>query len=313
MADTEMQHTTVQKIQLEDDQAGQRIDNFLLTYLKGVPKTRIYKMLRKGEVRVNGGRVKPPHRLEGGDIVRIPPVHQKKREEGPSASLNDVKRLEQQIVYESDRLIVLNKPSGIAVHGGSGLSFGVIEAMRSLRPEAKYLELVHRLDRDTSGCLLIAKRRSTLRYLHRQLREKQINKVYHAIVAGHWPKTLRQVNSPLDKAILKSGERISVVSEDGKPSLTYFKLLQSFDQCSLVEARPVTGRTHQIRVHSAISGHPICGDTRYDTENVSPFSERLYLHAQSIQFTEAEDQEPITVSADPDSVWSDRVRLLSES
>jgi len=310
MTETNIQHTSVQKLTIDKDQAGQRIDNFLLNYLKSIPKTRIYKMLRKGEVRVNGGRIKPPYRLQDGDILRIPPVHQKPRQKGPSAALNDVKQLAEQIVYESDRLIVLNKPSGIAVHGGSGLSFGVIEAMRSLRPDQKYIELVHRLDRETSGCLLIAKRRSTLRYLHKQLRERKLNKIYHAVVAGHWPENLKKVDSALDKSVLKSGERISVISEQGKPSLTRYRLLQTYNGCSLVEARPTTGRTHQIRVHCASSGYPICGDKRYDIENVSPINDRLYLHAQSIQFRESEDSDMITVSAETDSNWIEHLNRL---
>ncbi|MCP3673368.1 MAG: RluA family pseudouridine synthase, partial [Gammaproteobacteria bacterium] len=274
MNDFNVKYTSVHILSIESDQAGQRIDNFLLNYLKGVPKTRIYKMLRKGEVRVNKGRIKPPYRLQADDKVRIPPIYQKPRAEGPSTSLNDVKRLEEQIVYESELLIVLNKPSGIAVHGGSGLSFGVIEAMRSLRPNQKYLELVHRLDRETSGCLMIAKRRSTLRYLHQQLRERQINKIYQAIVSGIWPKELKHVDTALEKSTLKSGERITVVSAEGKPSLTRFKLLQINKNCSLIEARPASGRTHQIRVHCASNGHPICGDRRYDVDNDAPFDDR---------------------------------------
>ncbi|RLA04361.1 MAG: 23S rRNA pseudouridine(955/2504/2580) synthase RluC [Gammaproteobacteria bacterium] len=310
MTDLDIQHTNVQKLLIDGDQAGQRIDNFLLTYLKGVPKTRIYKMLRKGEVRVNGGRIKPPYRIKADDQIRIPPVHQRTREQGPSASLNDVKRLEQAIVYESDRLIVLNKPSGLAVHGGSGLSFGVIEAMRSLRSEQKYLELVHRIDRDTSGCLMIAKRRSTLRFLHQQLRERQVNKIYYALVAGSWPKELRTVDSPLEKSILKSGERISVVSAQGKPSLTRYKSLQTFSGCSLIEARPSTGRTHQIRVHCASSGHPICGDTKYNVDMEGPVNDRLYLHAQGIQFKEREEGEVLTVTAEVDENWSSTIKKL---
>ncbi len=298
------QHTAVQKFEISEDQAGQRIDNFLLNYLKGVPKTRIYKMLRKGEVRISGGRIKPPYRLQAGDLIRIPPVHQKPQKEGPSASLNDVKRLEQAIIYESKRLIVINKPAGIAVHGGSGLSFGVIEAMRSLRSELPYLELVHRLDRATSGCLMIAKRRSTLRYLHLQLRERQINKTYHAVVAGHWPEKLTRVDFALQKSVIKSGERISVVSDSGKASLTHFKLLKDMSQSSLIEARPATGRTHQIRVHCAASGHPICGDSRYDINSQSPFSDRLYLHAYSLEFRESEDAEKTKVVAEHETDWA---------
>lgn len=296
-------HSSVQKLIIDDDQADQRIDNFLLAYLKSVPKTRIYKMLRKGEVRVNGGRIKPPYRLKANDQVRVPPVYQKKQAEGPSASLNDVKRLDNLIVYESERLIVLNKPTGIAVHGGSGIAFGVIEAMRSLRPELKYLELVHRIDKDTSGCLMIAKKRSTLRYIHKQLRARTVKKTYHAIVSGHWPRSCKQVNFPLAKSLTKTGENITVVSEAGKPSLTRFRLLKTFKSCSLIEARPSTGRTHQIRAHCAYSGFPICGDTRYDINNVGVINDRLYLHAQEIEFFEQPEGEKITVSADVEINW----------
>ncbi len=307
MKSAETIHSSVQKLIIDPDQAGQRLDNFLFTYLKGVPKTRIYKMLRKGEVRVNSGRIKPLYRLKSGDQLRIPPVHQKQRTNQVSSALDDVRRLESQIVYESDRLIVLNKPSGMAVHGGSGLSFGVIEAMRSLRPQQKYLELVHRLDRATSGCLLIAKRRSTLRLLHQQLRDRQITKIYHAIVAGFWPDKIKQVNLALKKSTLKSGERISTVSAQGKPSITGFKRLNTFKNTSLIEARPVTGRTHQIRVHCAASGYPICGDTRYDIDKIAPFSDRLYLHAHSIQFKETEEGEKLTITAHTDNHWNHRI------
>lgn len=307
MNDSDIKHTAVQKLTIDDDRAGQRLDNFLFTYLKKVPKTRIYKMLRKGEVRINGGRIKPMYRLKPGDLLRIPPVHQQQQSNQPSAALEDVKRLEGEILYESDRLLVLNKPTGIAVHGGSGLSFGVIEALRSLRPEQKYLELVHRLDRATSGCLIIAKRRSTLRYLHQQLRERQITKIYHAIVAGHWPKNIKEVRLPLHKSSLKSGERISVVSTEGKPSVTRYQLLEKFDNYSLIEARPVTGRTHQIRVHCAASGYPICGDRRYDIEEISPFDNRLYLHAHAIHFKEIEGDENIVVEAPVNNEWKQRL------
>jgi len=307
MKSAEITHSSVQKLIIDADQAGQRLDNFLFTYLKGVPKTRIYKMLRKGEVRVNSGRIKPLYRLKAGDQLRIPPVHQKQRTNQVSSALDDVQKLESQIIYETDRLIVLNKPSGMAVHGGSGISFGVIEAMRSLRPQQKYLELVHRLDRATSGCLLIAKRRSTLRFLHQQLRERQITKIYHAIVTGLWPEKIKQVNLALIKSTLKSGERISRVSAEGKPSITGFKLLDTFKDTSLIEARPITGRTHQIRVHCAASGYPICGDSRYDINNIAPFSDRLYLHAHTIKFKETQDGQIITVTADTDKHWNHRL------
>lgn len=280
----------VQLIDINEDHAGQRIDNFLITLLKGCPKSVIYKILRKGEVRVNKGRIKQTYKLQMGDVVRVPPVRVKEESPRVNAALSSVQALESAIIYEDKSLIVLNKPSGIAVHGGSGVSFGVIEGLRALRPKEKMLELVHRLDRDTSGILLIAKKRSVLVSLHEQLRIKTMNKVYWALVKGHWSEKQQSVQEPLKKINTKSGERIVIVDRDeGKKSCTLFSVLSKFDGCSLVEARPQTGRTHQIRVHTACQGHPIAcddkyGDKGFDAEMNAIGLKRLFLHAREISF-----------------------------
>ncbi len=283
-------HSSVRFVEIEDDLAGQRIDNFLRTFLKGVPKSLIYRIIRKGEVRVNKKRIKPDYKLVGGDLVRVPPVKvSESNSELPSSKLNSVQRIESAIIYEDDCLIVLNKPSGLAVHGGSGLSFGLIEALRALRPTAKFLELVHRLDRDTSGCILVAKKRSALKHLHEQLRMKTVDKRYHALVMGQWPEARHKVKASLFKNTLQSGERIVVVSADGKPSETRYRVLQRFQDASLVEAFPVTGRTHQIRVHCLHAGHPIAKDDKYGDKEFDAAVQknglnRLFLHAYSIRF-----------------------------
>ena len=262
---TQETRTPVQFIDVDAEYAGQRIDNFLLARLKGVPKSVIYRVLRKGEVRVNKGRIKPEYKLVAGDQVRVPPLTIPVQAENTvSVKLTSVKTLESHILYEDNELIVLNKPSGMAVHGGSGLSFGAIEALRALRPQAKHLELVHRLDRDTSGCLLIAKKRSILTALHAQLRDKVVEKKYWALVAGQWDGKIKKVTEALKKNTLQSGERIVRVDDvDGKPSETRFKVLQRFEEGTLLECFPVTGRTHQIRVHTACKGHPIACDDKY--------------------------------------------------
>ena len=209
-------NSSVKMLIISEDESGQRIDNYLLAKLKGVPKSLIYRIVRKGEVRVNKGRIKPEYKLQTGDVVRIPPVRVAEKNDAPiSKNLNKVAALENQILFEDDCLIVLNKPSGIAVHGGSGLNFGVIEALRALRPEARFLELVHRLDRDTSGILLIAKKRSALRNLHEQLRVKTVQKDYLALVRGQWQSHIKVIQAPLLKNELSSGERIVRVSEQG--------------------------------------------------------------------------------------------------
>lgn len=281
----------VQQVQIDENHQGQRIDNFLLSQLKGVPKSVIYRIIRKGEVRVNKGRIKQTYKLQLDDLVRIPPVRVSAEEPNKvSAKLAAVQELEQHIIYEDKTLLILNKPSGIAVHGGSGVSFGVIEAIRALRPNEKMLELVHRLDRDTSGVLVIAKRRSVLTSLHEQLRTKTMNKVYWALVKGQWDGSKQSVQEPLLKINTKSGERIVVVDhEQGKKSCTLFDIIKNYSDCTLVEARPQTGRTHQIRVHTACKGNPIVGDDKYgdkafDQSMKQHGANRLFLHAKEISF-----------------------------
>lgn len=267
MTNTPSQTSGVQILEVAPELAGQRIDNFLRNQLKGVPKTLIYRILRKGEVRVNKGRIKPEYKLQAGDLVRVPPLRLAERDEPEPLAQGLLERLDKAIVYEDKALIVLNKPAGIAVHGGSGLSYGVIEALRQLRPDAKELELVHRLDRDTSGLLMVAKKRSMLRHLHQALRGDGVDKRYMALVRGRWETSKKQVNAPLLKNTLRSGERMVEVTEDGKEALTLFHVLRRFGEfATLVEAKPVTGRTHQIRVHARHAGHSIAGDSKYGDE-----------------------------------------------
>lgn len=292
----------VQLLTIEAEHEGQRIDNFLKTQLKGVPKSLIYRILRKGEVRVNKKRIKPEYKLICGDEVRVPPVRVAEKNELPSANLGSIQRLESQILFEDDAMIVLNKPSGMAVHGGSGLSFGVIEGLRALRPEARFLELVHRLDRDTSGVLLVAKKRSALRSLHEQLRIKTMRKQYLALVRGKWQSHVKVVNAPLRKNDLQSGERVVRVTADGKPSETRFRIARQFAEATLIECSPITGRTHQIRVHTQHAGHPIACDDKYgeaafDEKMRSQGLKRLFLHAWKLTFTHPVDGREVLIEA----------------
>jgi len=291
----------VKWLAISSEQAGQRIDNFLLRILKGVPRSRIYRLLRKGEVRVNKGRIKPEYRLKSGDQIRIPPLRVSESKPA-SPSGQSVQKLADAILYEDERLLVLNKPSGMAVHGGSGLSYGVIEALRVLRPQAPCLELVHRLDRDTSGCLLIAKRRSELRMLHQLLRKGDVDKRYLLLAQGDWDQGPYRVNAALKKNLLRGGERMVRVDEDGKTALTHFRFLNSYGGASLMEAELKTGRTHQIRVHAAHAGHPLAGDDKYgDTDfNRQMRSlglKRLFLHAHTVAFEDNDRHRNIHVTA----------------
>lgn len=283
---TEIQNGSlgVHFVQVDENHAGQRIDNFLLGRLKGVPKSRVYRILRKGEVRVNGSRAKAEYRLQIGDAVRIPPVRVAERETpvGPSPKLQQL--LEQSIVYEDTSLLVINKPAGLAVHGGSGISLGLIESLRVTRPSEPFLELVHRLDRETSGCLMIAKKRSMLRFLQEEMRAGRVVKVYQALCCGRWPKGMKRINVPLRKNELKSGERIVRVDPDGKASVTHFQVLHRYQSATLLEVTLETGRTHQIRVHCQFAGCPLAGDEKYaDVECNRQMRERglkrMFLHA----------------------------------
>ncbi|HDL1135639.1 TPA: 23S rRNA pseudouridine(955/2504/2580) synthase RluC [Mannheimia haemolytica] len=293
----------VQFFTISEDEAGQRLDNFLLAKLKGVPKSLIYRIVRKGEARVNKGRNKPEYKLQPDDLVRVPPVRVAEKNEAPiSTKLNKVAELESQILYEDESMLVINKPSGIAVHGGSGLSFGVIEALRALRPQARFLELVHRIDRDTSGILLVAKKRSALRSLHEQLREKVVQKDYLALVRGQWQAHTKVIKAPLLKNELASGERIVRVSEEGKPSETRFSIEERYANATLVKASPITGRTHQIRVHTQYAGHPIAlddkyGDAEFDSKMKEVGLQRLFLHAHAIRFEHPKTGEEMVITA----------------
>lgn len=275
------------EINAEED--GQRLDNYLIRILKGVPKSRIYRMIRGGEIRVNKKRSAVSQRLIQGDIVRIPPV--RSSEEKPmNVSLQLSQTLKNAIIYEDAQLLVLNKPSGMAVHGGSGVSLGVIEALRKSRQDLPYLELVHRLDKETSGCLLLAKKRSVLRSIQSLLETRQVRKLYWALLNAPWSgKKQVQVEIGLQKNRLQSGERMVHPNAEGKSAQTTFKLLENYQQACWVEARPKTGRTHQIRVHSAYLGHPIVGDRKYGSRGLTLGGEKrkqkLYLHAREIQFT----------------------------
>lgn len=308
---------SVQTDLIDEGHAGQRIDNYLITRLKGAPKTLVYRILRKGEVRVNKGRIKPDYRLKVGDVIRIPPVRLPTPEEPVLVGQGILQALQDNILYEDKALIVINKPAGLAVHGGSGVNFGVIEAMRQLRPECDQMELVHRLDRDTSGCLMIAKKRSMLRHLHAALRGDGVTKCYMALVSGRWPATTKRVHAPLQKNNLRSGERMVEVNADGKESLTEFKVIQRFgDTATLVEARPITGRTHQIRVHARHAGHPIAGDPKYGDDTFTQMiremgGKRMFLHAFSLS-VELADGSLMAVQAQPGPVW-DRTLARLES
>lgn len=306
----------VRWVTVDEDNHGQRVDNFLLSQLKGVPKSVVYRIVRKGEVRVNKGRVKPDTRLKSGDQVRIPPVTQKKREAPvvPGTRVQEV--MENAVVFENDEMLVVNKPAGIAVHGGSGLDFGLIEVLRAARPEARFLELVHRLDRDTSGLVMVAKKRSALRYLQDELRQKRIRKHYHALVAGIWPADVDRVAVPLLRYELSNGERRVKVDDAGKESLTTYRVLAVYGGYSLVQASPVTGRTHQIRVHSAYAGHPIAGDDKYmDDASLKAFraegGRRLMLHARALEFSLPGSGEQVRLEAPYDALFESVLQKLA--
>ncbi|MFT3926054.1 MAG: 23S rRNA pseudouridine(955/2504/2580) synthase RluC [Myxococcales bacterium] len=278
---------SVRMVTVGPEHAGQRIDNFLRTELKGAPKSLIYRVLRTGEVRVNKGRAKPETRLAAGDVVRIPPL---RLSEAMPVRVGDALKdsLEGAILHEDEALLVIDKPAGLAVHAGSGVNVGVIEALRAARPDEKGLELAHRLDRETSGVLVLAKTRPALMEIHELLRGDTVKKSYRALVRGAWPDRVREVNAPLAKNSLRGGERMVEVQGDGKEAQTLFRVIERFHGATLVEAMPVTGRTHQIRVHAAHVGHPIAGDDKYGDPEFDRTLKacglgRLFLHAAKIQ------------------------------
>ncbi len=291
----------VEWLEVDEDHVGQRLDNFLQGYLKGVPKSHVYRLLRNGEVRVNSKRVDPSYRLQNQDRLRIPPVRRATPEEGEMVLPLPVS-LHSEILHEDEGLLVLNKPAGVAVHGGSGIRLGVIEQLRQDRPEARFLELVHRLDRDTSGLLLVAKKRAVLVALHELLRHNRMEKSYLALVQGRFPQARQRVNFPLHKYMTASGERRVVVQAEGKPSETLFTRLQTWPEATLLEARLLSGRTHQIRVHLAHLGFPIAGDDKYGNYDWNHQLTRLglkrmFLHAARLSFVHPLDQRPLAFEA----------------
>jgi 23S rRNA pseudouridine955/2504/2580 synthase len=291
----------VQLVTISEEEAGQRIDNFLLRTCKGVPKSHIYRILRSGEVRVNKGRIDQTYRLAEGDVVRIPPIRiaEKTTQAVPGAEFR--------ILLEDNHLLVIDKPAGVAVHGGSGVSYGVIEQLRASRPDAKFLELVHRLDRDTSGILLLAKKRSALTNLHEQMRDGDTDKRYLTLITGEWNNARQHIKLPLHKYSTADGERRVRVQEDGQASHTIFSLIRKYGDYTLLEAELKTGRTHQIRVHLSASGFPIVGDDKYGDFTLNKAMQkaegqriafkRMFLHAHSITFTHPETGKSVTLKA----------------
>lgn len=307
---------SVSYLSIDDDRAGQRIDNFLIQQLKGVPKQHIYKILRKGEVRVNKKRIKAHYRLEAGDIVRIPPIHSiAKVAPRPQQAVMD--SIEDSIIYEDTHFLAINKPAGLAVHGGSGLQWGIIEALRASRTEAPFLELVHRLDRDTSGVLVIAKKRSALRSLHALFRGHELEKDYVMAVRGVFDEAEREVNLALMKKTQASGERIVRVDQQGKPASSRFEAEQVLPRVSILRAYPRTGRTHQLRVHAAACGFPIIGDDKYGDFAFNRLCKsldvnRLMLHARRLQLPATDTTSAVNLVAPVDESWQHAVRQLGE-
>jgi 23S rRNA pseudouridine955/2504/2580 synthase len=287
--------------EIDAERAGQRLDNFLLGELKGVPRSHVYRLIRSGQVRVNSCRTNPSYRLQAGDKVRVPPVGVRSADR-PAATPERLDWLGERIIHEDARVLVLDKPAGLAVHGGSGVSLGVIEALRLLKPECKDLELAHRLDRDTSGCLLLAKRRSALRVLHELLREGQVDKRYLTLVKGRWPEGETKIDAPLVTHRVGGEARVKV-DEAGKEARSTFRLLERYGKtASLLEVSIDTGRTHQIRVHALHAGHPVAGDERYGDRDFDEYLKsfglkRMFLHAHSLSFDWPETGEPFSASA----------------
>lgn len=299
----------VRMLVVDEESVGQRLDNFLLRVIKGVPKTHIYRIIRSGEVRVNKGRATADQRVAQGDVVRVPPMRQADRSQGEAAS---APAREFPVLYEDDSLLVIDKPAGVAVHGGSGVSFGVIEQLRRARPEARFLELAHRLDRETSGLLVIAKKRSALTAIQDQFRHRETGKTYQALVAGQWPDSLKVIDVALHKYLTADGERrVRETGADdplGKRSITLVKIARRLVGFTLLDVTIKTGRTHQIRVHLAQAGYPIVGDDKYGDFGLNKrvareqHFERMFLHARQLRLVHPVTHEPLVIEADlPDA------------
>lgn len=296
----------IQQLEIGPRNVDQRLDNYLLSKLKGIPKSRIYKLLRSGQVRVNKGRKKADYRLKQGDMVRIPPVRMAEVDNS-KAPQHLIDRVSQSVIFEDPQLLVLNKPAGIAVHSGSNLKFGVIEMLRQARPEAEMLELVHRLDRETSGCLVIAKSRDALNQLHQHFRDEsaRMQKIYRTVVMGRWQGAEKSIEFPLLKNTMRGGERMVEVNPQGKQARSLFIPLEYHDDLSLMEVKLYTGRTHQIRVHAQATQHPVAGDKKYgdsafNTRLRDKGFKRMYLHAYQLSFTLGSQNYTITAPLDND-------------
>ncbi|MEJ6024088.1 RluA family pseudouridine synthase [Ramlibacter sp. PS4R-6] len=301
-APAEAANAQVKWLEVGEESAGQRLDNYLIRQLKGVPKTHVYRIIRSGEVRVNKGRAGADTRVAEGDVVRLPPVRVSEPKARPAPARHFP------VLFEDEHLIAIDKPAGVAVHGGSGVSFGVIEQLRQARPTAKLLELVHRLDRETSGLLLVAKKRSALTKLQDQFRERETGKTYLALVVGKYPANKKVIDLPLHKYLQADGERrVKVVAKDdpdGMRAITLVKVARKFEAFTLLEVTIKTGRTHQIRVHLAAAGHPIAGDDKYgdfdlNKQLAKEGLKRMFLHAWRLQFTHPASGERVELTAPP--------------
>jgi len=310
----------VQFVSVEPDHDGQRLDNFLMRHLKGVPRSRIYRLIRKGEVRVDKKRAKPEKRLESGQLVRIPPFSGPADASPPAPSERLQQLLRSSLLTEQPDYLVLNKPAGMAVHGGSGIRLGLIEALRQMQPDWRSAELAHRLDRDTSGCLLVALNGKSLKALQQQFKAKTVGKHYLALVHGEWPESVLEVDAALRKNEVSSGERVVRVAADGKPARTGFRVLRRFNGATLVEAAPETGRTHQIRVHCQHVGHPIVGDDKYAQSQLRDAridqltsNRQLCLHAARLGFAEPHSGRAVEFTATLDEQFQALLDELSNN
>ena len=301
----------VRFVEVTEAHEGQRLDNFLIRLCKGVPKSHLYKAVRGGQVRVNRGRCGVDYRLQLGDVVRVPPlrVAQQTKRQAPAQSFD--------IAYQDDAILVINKPAGVAVHGGSGVSHGVIESLRAANPDWRFLELVHRLDRDTSGLLMLAKRRTALVRLHAMMREGKVSKHYLALVQGRVANDRQHVRAPLTKWLTASGERRVKVDDQGQSAHTIVQCVRRLPSHTLVDAELRTGRTHQIRVHLTSLGHPIVGDTKYgddDLQNLwrSQGVRRMYLHAWQLRFQHPLTDEPLSLSSEMPTAFEQMMKQFGE-
>ena len=304
----------VQNLEVDENSCGQRLDNFLMPRLKGVPKTRIYRIIRKGEVRVNGKRKKPDYKLQLADSVRIPPIRVS-RNEKPLSNPGLDKLVMESILYQDESLIVINKPSGLSVHAGTGVKISLIDILRGVFQD-EYLELVHRLDKGTSGCLLLARNASVLKHLQNDFRSRSIAKRYHALVHGVWPELIKEVNTGLQKSPELGGERKVNVAATGKNSVTHFSILKHYRLHTLVLAEPLTGRTHQIRVHAQFAGYPVCGDDKYSNKiqlkqlSTSGIT-RLCLHAAELELRHPRDGQILKLAAPYDDKFRSALQIVS--